>query len=279
MKSELFHPSPALSKYIDNYQSVDIDWRDPQAPASIWRLIPYGNVTMMFLYGDPYTYSLQGANAAMEYERLAFLARPLLQPVWMKFTGRSRLIKVQFKSAGAQRFLPVSMEELGSAPSLDLRAVWGGATDELLEQLEEASSDTERVGKLNSFLEKRLLPAADAVDYVDYAIQQMKAANGNLSIKGLEQKLGITTRQLERLFLAKIGISPKKMGKLVRLNNAFASLQQDPGISLTHLSYDAGYYDQSHFCRDFKRVSGVSPTDFGSPNSEELFVTHGACLM
>lgn len=279
MKAELFNPNPSLSRYIDNYMLVDIDWRNTAAVTNVWRLIPYGKVSMLFLYGDRHEYSLQGTTELMQQTRQAFLVGQLTQPIWLKFTGRTRLIKIQFKSSGAQRFLPVNMEEFRNVPSLDLEAVWGGAIKELLEQLEEATSDNERISKLDAFLEKRLLPQMDMVDYVDYSIQQMKACKGNLPIKNLEQKLGITTRQLERLFRNRVGLSPKEMAKLIRLNCAFSSLEADPGISLTSLSYEAGYYDQSHFSRDFKNIAGVSPTKLFSEKSKELFVTHGQCFV
>lgn len=279
MKAELYKPCAALSKYVDNYMLVDIDWKNTAGLANVWRLIPYGKISMLFLYGDPHEYSLKGANDAMQKTRQAFLVGQLTEPIWLKFTGRTRLIKIQFKSSGGQRFLPVNMEEFRNVPSLDLEAVWGGVIKDLLEQLEEASSDVDRINKLDRFLEKRLLPKPDLVDYVDYTIQQMKACNGNLAIKGLEQKLGISTRQLERLFRTKIGLSPKEMGKLIRLNAAFSSLEADPEISLTSLSYEAGYYDQSHFSRDFKSIAGVSPTKLFSENSKELFVTHGQCFL
>ncbi|WP_190300366.1 AraC family transcriptional regulator [Rufibacter hautae] len=279
MKAELYKPSPALSKYIDNYMLVDIDWRNTESVSTVWRLIPYGKVSMLFLYGEPHEYSLNGSADAMQRTRQAFLVGQLTQPIWLKFTGHTRLIKIQFKSSGAQKFLPINMEEFKNVPSLDLEAVWGGSIHFLLEQMEEASSDAERISRLNSFLEKRLLPQQDLVDYVDYTIQQMKLTNGNVPIKGLEQKLGISTRQLERVFRYKIGLSPKEMAKLIRLNNAFSCLEAEPAISMTSLSVDAGYYDQSHFSRDFKSIAGVSPTKLLAESSKELFVTHGQCFM
>lgn len=279
MNAKKFKPSSVLNKYIDNYMLIDIDWRNTIELANVWRLIPYGKVSMLFLYGDPHQYSLKGATGSMIRTSQAFLVGQLIQPIWLKFTGHTRLIKIQFKSSGAQRFFPVNMEEFSNIPSLDLEAVWGNATNELLEQLEESRTDDERINILNNFLEKRLLPQTQLLDYVDYTIQQMKSNKGNLSIKGLEQKLGISTRQLERLFRSKIGLSPKEMGKLVRLNSAFLSLESDPGISLTSLAYDTGYYDQSHFSRDFKSIAGVSPAKLFSKNSNELFVTHGECFV
>jgi hypothetical protein len=68
------------------------------------------------------------------------------------------LIKIQFKATGARQFLPMNMEEFTNVPSLDLEAVWRRAISELLEQIYEAGTDTERIQHLNSFLENRLLP-------------------------------------------------------------------------------------------------------------------------
>ncbi|WP_224998561.1 helix-turn-helix domain-containing protein [Cesiribacter sp. SM1] len=279
MKAEIFSPSALLSRYIDSYMLVDIDWRKTTDVSKVWRLIPYGKASMLFLWGDKHEYSLNGTTSAMQLTRQAFMVGQLTQPIWLKFTGHTRLIKIQFKSSGMHKFLPVNMEEFRNVPSLDLEAVWGKAVHELLDQLHESLSDTERILKLNQFLEKRLLKQNDAIDYVDYTIKQMKDSNGNLSIKGLEHELGISTRQLERLFRVKIGLSPKEMSKIIRLNSAFSSLETEPGMSLTSLSYQAGYYDQAHFSREFKGLAGVSPNKLLTESSNELFVTHGQCFV
>jgi AraC-like DNA-binding protein len=279
MKAEIFKPSPFLSRYIDNYMLVDINWQNTAALASVWRLIPYGKVSMLFLYGDAHEYNLTGPTAPMLKTRQAFLVGQLTQPIWLKFTGHTRLLKIQFKACGAQQFLPMNMEEFTNVPSLDLEAVWGRATNNLLEQIYAAPTDSDRIQFLNRFLEKRLLPQSNTIDYVDYTLGQLKAKQGNLAIKSLERQLGISTRQLERLFRAKLGLSPKEMSRIIRLNCAFSNLEANPAASLTQLSYDAGYFDQAHFSRDFKGIAGVSPSQLFSQTSKELFVTHGECFV
>lgn len=279
MKAELFQPSPFLSPYIESYMLVDINWQDTASLASVWRLIPYGKVSMLFLYGDAHEYNLVGPSAPMQKTRQAFMVGQLTQPIWLKFTGHTRLLKIQFKATGAQQFLPMNMEEFTNVPSLDLEAIWGRAISELLEQIHEAATDPERIQHLNAFLEKRLVPQNNLVDYVDYTLRQLKVNQGNLAIKSLESQLGISTRQLERLFRAKLGLSPKEMGKIIRLNCAFSNLEANPTASLTQLSYEAGYFDQAHFSRDFKGIAGVSPSKLFSHTSQELFVTHGECFV
>ena len=47
---------------------------------------------------------------------------------------------------------------------------------------------------------------------------------------------------------------------MLRLKTAVAAYR--PGASLSQISLDAGYFDQSHFIRDFKSVTGESPIRF-----------------
>ena len=145
--------------------------------------------------------------------------------------------------------------------------------------MHEAGTDAQRVGLLNAFFERRLQPRKDVIDYVEYTLTQLQQTQGKVSIKGLEEKLGISTRQLERLFLAKVGLSAKQMGKIIRLNGAFSQLEAQPALSMTSLSYELGYHDQAHFCHDFKAIAGVSPSKLLSQSSGELFVTHGQCFL
>ena len=278
MKADLYQPSQRLSKYIDNYMLVDINWRKADQEFSTWRLIPFGQVSMLFLFGDAHQYTLEGPQSSMLKTRNAFMVGQLTKPIWLQFSGHTRLIKVQFKSAGIQQLLPFNMREFTNVPSLDLEAVWGSAVNDLLEMLHGADSDLERVAAVNQFLEERILPPSELIDYVDYTIHQLKASKGNLSIGKMERQLGISSRHLERLFLQKVGLSPKELSKIIRLNCALTRLKSESGISLSALSHAIGYYDQSHFSRDFKCLAGVAPSRVLTESSAELFVTNGKCF-
>jgi AraC-like DNA-binding protein len=284
MNTQIIKPNPRLSGIIDNYMLVDIDWQRIAAQgntslASVWRLIPYGKVSMLFVYGDTHEYSLEGATAGMQKTRQAFLVGQLTKPIWLKFSGHTRLIKIQFKPGALSQLLPMELDEFTNVPSLDLEAVWGRAAGQLVERIHEAGADHDRIALLDAFFDKRLQARNNLVDYVEYTLTQLQQAQGKVSIKGLEDKLGISTRQLERLFLSKVGLSPKQMSKIIRLNGAFSQLEAQPSLSMTSLSYELGYHDQAHFCHDFKAIAGVSPSKLFSQSSGELFVTHGQCFM
>ena len=279
MKAEIFKPSPALAPFIENYMIVDIDWRQTPEKSSIWRLIPFGQVSMLFLLGDAHGYNLTGPEETMRETQNAFMVGQFTKPIWLKFSGHTHLIKIQFKPSGIQQLIPVDMKEFTNVPSIELEALWGNSVNFLIEQLYNTKSDVAKINILDQYLEHKLLPQNPQADYIDFTIEQLKINKGNLNVGALENKLGISSRHLERLFLKRVGLSPKELSKIIRLNYAFSYLKTAPDQTLTNLSYEAGYYDQSHFSRDFKTITGISPSKLVSHKSSELFVTHGKCFV
>jgi AraC-like DNA-binding protein len=278
MKAEIYRPAPALQPYIEGYVLVDVNWAECDPQSSVWRLLPYGQASFLFLYGDLHEYSYRNAQEAMLRTSRAFLVGQLTQPIWLKFSGCTRLIKVQVKPAGMSQLLPLHLGELTDVPSLDLEAVWGRAVPTLVERLHDAATDADRIQLLDAFLQQRLLPQDGYIDYVQYTVEQLQASGGSLAIQSMEQQLGISRRHLERLFRTKVGLAPKELGKIIRLNQAFQRVQQQPSLSMTALAHECGYFDQAHFSRDFLHLTGARPSKLLAEQSKELFVTHGRCF-
>jgi len=69
-------------------------------------------------------------------------------------------------------------------------------------------------------------------------------------------------RRVEQRFKKEVGISPKLFHRTLRVNAAIKEMIARPDDSLTDISYRSGYYDQSHFIRDFKKFTGVTPSGF-----------------
>lgn len=78
-----------------------------------------------------------------------------------------------------------------------------------------------------------------------------------VSVAAVARALGLSERQLERRFLRQVGITPKRFASLRRFERAVALAARSG--SLTEVALEAGYYDQSHFIRDFRRYTGASP--------------------
>lgn len=69
-------------------------------------------------------------------------------------------------------------------------------------------------------------------------------------------------RQLERYFKKQIGISPKQLGKVIRLQASLQMLANQKNETLTEIAYENHFFDQAHFIKDFKQFTGETPEQF-----------------
>lgn len=74
--------------------------------------------------------------------------------------------------------------------------------------------------------------------------------------------LGVSLRQLERRCLKATGLTPKRLHKIARFNRVRLRLLWRPDLDLRDLMVEAGYYDYSHFSKDFHECLGLAPARF-----------------
>ncbi len=128
---------------------------------------------------------------------------------------------------------------------------------EVHERLALAHDAAARVAVIEAFL-MQLPYAGDSL--VAQALVLLDAGADDARVAEVARALGVSERQLERRFLARVGVTPKRLATLRRFERAAARAESAP--SLTAAALEAGYYDQSHFNRDFRRFAGVSPRAF-----------------
>lgn len=57
-----------------------------------------------------------------------------------------------------------------------------------------------------------------------------------------------------------MSLTPKALGRVVRFQRAVDLLKASPTRSLAHLAALTGYADQPHLNREFRAMTGMSPT-------------------
>lgn len=84
----------------------------------------------------------------------------------------------------------------------------------------------------------------------------------NFGVVNLKSDLniGISQRQLRRLFKYYIGDTPKTFSQVVRFQNILKAKPSTQSLRQNKLFYDLGYFDQAHFIKEFKNFYGVTPT-------------------
>jgi AraC-like DNA-binding protein len=98
--------------------------------------------------------------------------------------------------------------------------------------------------------------------HVAPAIQQILSGNGMVDIESVATSLSITRRHLEREFKKIVGLTPKYFSRIVQFNFIFEAMQRKDN-SWVDVALNSGYFDQSHFIRNFKAFTGESPAQYG----------------
>ena len=75
-------------------------------------------------------------------------------------------------------------------------------------------------------------------------------------------EVGWSRRHLSRQFRACIGVTPKTMAKILRFDAAASGIRN--GGRLAEVAAACGYFDQAHLNREFRAMSGWSPTKWRS---------------
>lgn len=82
-----------------------------------------------------------------------------------------------------------------------------------------------------------------------------------VSIEELAGRVGLSRRQLERVFIVNTAMSPAQAYNKLRLKKAYSLLKQSKA-PLIDVALDVGFANTSHFSRIFKKMYGLTPSQF-----------------
>ena len=82
----------------------------------------------------------------------------------------------------------------------------------------------------------------------------------NFSLDKTATQFGISKYKFIRLFKQETGLTPNNFVLLRKIEQSKRMLKQ--GKTIFNVAIDCGFYDTSHFYKNFKRFTGVNPLDF-----------------
>ncbi len=93
------------------------------------------------------------------------------------------------------------------------------------------------------------------------AMTRILEKKGNILVTALEQDVFVCSRQLQRLFLEYVGVSPKSLAAMVRYQYIWNELLRDKNFNIADAACRYGYSDQAHLCHDFKKYHSMNMAD------------------
>ena len=256
MQGKVFKPNPDLSNFIKRYWTLNFPIENTP---KINTIIPDGTMKLIFHHGDLYWHHPPEGKKFLQPR--CFLIGQLTRPYVVEPNGDTGTFVVQFHHCGFFPFADIKLKDYQNKP-IPLNMVFKEEGNLIETQILNAGSTKERIKIIEDFLLNRLFESKNIDKIISTAVDTILTVNGNLSITDLSQANGITRRQLLRKFQSKIGINPKQLSKIIKIQAALKELMMETKPKLTNVAYSNDFYDQSHFIKEFKEFTGFSPKEF-----------------
>ncbi|HET9954618.1 MAG TPA: helix-turn-helix domain-containing protein [Polyangiaceae bacterium] len=175
-----------------------------------------------------------------------------------RLVHRGQVIAVKFRMGGLYPFLRVSLARFTDL-SLPARALFGEQFARLDEQFDAQTEPHSFLQRVEEFICQRLPGRDPNVDLVNRIFERILSDSEVYRVDTIADHFRMNKRALQRLFQRYVGVGPKWVIQRHRLQEALSALDHSPQLNLTALSHRLGYFDQSHFTRDFKALVGISP--------------------
>lgn len=89
-------------------------------------------------------------------------------------------------------------------------------------------------------------------------VEELYKSPKEQTVIAIAEKFGYHERHLYRVFKANYGVSPKVLLNILRLHLCLTFLLEK-NMNLVEIACLCGFYDQSHFIKEIKKYTGISP--------------------
>jgi AraC-like DNA-binding protein len=214
----------------------------------------------------PYANALSGISddrAGVSREHgLYFVGNRIKATLIHSSARKTGFIGIEFFPHAAFTLFGIPMHETVDEKIFDSEVLfgrWGKQTREVLCNLEE-------LGAKVAFIQDKLVKLSRAGQgsngVVEFCVNALKLAHGRMPIKELEQKTGYSRRYLDILFRQRVGLPPKVLAGIFRFQMLYRKWAEGLSYDLLKESAYDYYYDQAHFSKEFRRMTGYTPREF-----------------
>lgn len=248
---KIIQPSLLLTPYVKHYWLL----KTVGDTTALARTVPTGMMSLIFHRGKRLFSVYEN-----EFHPRTFLSGQEKTFADLKYNGQINIISVVFHPAGAKAFFNLPIDKLAG-----LRLTASEMEDKDLIELENRITSTEDDKicfiLIEQFLLRRLNKLAEhTLKRIETSVRLINAGLTDVAL--LANAVCLSTKQFNRIFSENIGTNPKEFSRIVRFQRALSLLENNQQINLTALACECGYYDQSHMIKDFKVLSGYTPSEY-----------------
>lgn len=256
MDFEVYVPAAPLNRFVDRFYA-------PVAPSPYRReyVMPAPSMDLKINFGDPV--EALSSDAAGDWAILSPAGWGM--GIWERHHGVSwpahlDYVGVSLKPAGLFALFGIKGVEIRNK-IVALDDLFGSSSIELRERLFEAPDIKSRFVLLEHLLTTRIRLRRE-ISRIEPALALLRKRHGMVRVSELAATAEVSHKHLVSLFRSVVGVPPKTLARMYRLQQLLGVLDADEPRSWSDLAHEFGYCDQAHFNHDFKRSTGHCPGGF-----------------
>ena len=210
--------------------------------------LPFPGIPLILNLGSPWL--VEGASLD------SFLAGLHTRPSRVTGERAFSCLELRLTPLGTRRLLGLPLHELANGAHALEDLLPGVGT--LTARVREARSWDVRFDLLEAFLAARLADTPPAPRELDWAWKELVRSGGRVRVRALAADLGWSPRRLIDRFRDHVGLPPKAVARVIRLDRAVSGLRSGTA-RIADVAAACGYADQAHLGRELRELGGITP--------------------
>ena len=249
-------PRPPLSRYVEClWRAEGITGHKRE------RVLPNGMVEVIINLGSPHKVLARDDYSREQLYRDSWVAGIQNRHLVIESLHETDLLGIRFRPGGAYALFGFPMHELADEV-VELDLIRRQRFAEMREQLLEARTTLERFRRLETLLLESLDFERSAHPAVLHLANRIRSWDGAVRISELVEQVALSHKRLMQLFQRDVGMTPKSLAQIYRFQSVLRRIAHASEPDWSGIAVDCGYYDQPHLAHEFRRLSGLTPSEY-----------------
>jgi methylphosphotriester-DNA--protein-cysteine methyltransferase len=222
------------------------------------RIAPTGSTVAAVVLGDPIRQTPVGEGTALVTET-GFLIGPHDRPIVNEPLGETFCVGIVTTPVGCRPAFGLAPATLRGRV-VDLLQAWPRA-DALRRELTTCRTSAEALDVVEATLRTPEPFDRHALARCEAAVRQL-SAEPTRPVADIATGLGVSHGHLDRQFTEQVGLSPRTLARILRMRRLLEEIDVYGSVGWAGKAAELGWSDQAHLIRDFKRHTGVTPSQY-----------------